>query len=159
MVCLRLKSGMREGYQKAKRNKTTKNGLFLLFSFILPQKTANNSSKNPKIVMIITTTSEIQGAMIEQYLGIVTAEVIYGTNVFRDLFAGLRDLIGGRTGSYEKVFERGHADAIKELEQRAIKLCANAIVGVEGDTGTINVDEKGTLLLITATGTAAKIRQ
>jgi uncharacterized protein YbjQ (UPF0145 family) len=109
--------------------------------------------------MIVTTTHEIQGVIIEQYLGVVTAEVIYGTNVFRDFFASFRDMLGGRTGSYERVFEKGQADAIKELEQRAAKLGANAIVGVEVDTGTINVDQSGTLLLITAIGTAVIIQQ
>lgn len=108
--------------------------------------------------MIVTTTDAIQGADIQAYLGIVTAEVVYGTNALRDFFAGIRDIIGGRTGSYEQVFERGQRDAIAELEKRAQRMGANAIVGVEVDTGTINVDSSGTLLLITAIGTAVKIR-
>lgn len=108
--------------------------------------------------MVITTTDVIQGAVVESYLGVVTAEVVYGTNALRDFFAGIRDFIGGRTGSYEKVFERGNQEALKELEQRAQKLGANAVMGVEIDTGTINVDEKGTLLLITATGTAVRLQ-
>ncbi|MBW4650625.1 MAG: YbjQ family protein [Kastovskya adunca ATA6-11-RM4] len=108
--------------------------------------------------MIITTTDVIQGAQIEAYLGIVTAEVVYGSNALRDFFAGIRDFIGGRTGSYERVFEKGHQDAIAELQQRALRLGANAILGVEVDTGTINIDQSGVLLLITATGTAVKLR-
>ncbi|MEB3162868.1 MAG: YbjQ family protein [Prochlorothrix sp.] len=108
--------------------------------------------------MIITTTSTIEGHAIQSYLGIVTAEVVYGTNALRDFFAGIRDVIGGRTGSYEQVFEKGQQEAIKELEKRASRLGANAIVGIALDTGTINVDEKGVLLLITATGTAVKVR-
>lgn len=108
--------------------------------------------------MIITTTDTIQGVEIQAYLGIVTAEVVYGTNALRDFFAGIRDVIGGRTGSYEQIFERGQRDAIAELERRAQRLGANAIVGVEVDTGTINVDQSGVLLLITATGTAVKLR-
>lgn len=107
--------------------------------------------------MILTTTDVIQGAEVKQYLGVVTAEVVYGTNALRDFFAGIRDIIGGRTGSYEEVFKKGQEDAIAELEQRARRLGANAVVGVEIDTGTINVDEKGALLLITATGTAVKL--
>lgn len=108
--------------------------------------------------MLTTTTDTIQGYEIQNYLGIVTAEVVYGTNVLRDFFAGIRDAIGGRTGSYERVFEKGQLDAIQELEKRASKLGADAIVGIEIDTGTINVDEKGVLLLITATGTAVNLR-
>ncbi len=107
--------------------------------------------------MIVTTTDTIQGWSIEDYLGIVTAEVVYGTNALRDFFAGIRDVIGGRTGSYERIFEKGQLEAIKELEKRAKGLGADGILGIEIDTGTINVDEKGVLLLITATGTAVKL--
>ncbi|PPS40221.1 YbjQ family protein [Chroococcidiopsis sp. TS-821] len=108
--------------------------------------------------MILTTTDVIQGTTIEAYLGIVTAEVVYGSNALRDFFAGIRDIIGGRTGSYERVFERGQRDAIQELERRALKLGADAVIGIEIDTGTINIDQSGALLLITATGTAVKLR-
>ena len=76
----------------------------------------------------------------------------------RDFFAGIRDIIGGRTASYERVFERGHQDALAELEQRAARLGANAVIGIEVDTGTINIDESGALLLITATGTAVVVQ-
>lgn len=107
--------------------------------------------------MIVTTTDIIQGATIEAYLGIVTAEVVYGTNALRDFFAGIRDVVGGRTGSYERVFEKGQQEAIAELQKRAQRLGADAVIGIEIDTGTINVDQKGALLLITATGTAVKV--
>ena len=96
--------------------------------------------------------------MIEAYLGIVTAEVVFGTNALRDFFAGIRDVIGGRTGSYERVFEKGHQEAIAELQRRAQRLGADAVIGIEIDTGTINVDQKGALLLITASGTAVRIK-
>jgi uncharacterized protein YbjQ (UPF0145 family) len=108
--------------------------------------------------MILSTTDVIQGAVVEAYLGIVTAEVVYGSNALRDFFAGIRDIIGGRTGSYEQVFERGQRDAIAELSQRAQRLGANAVIGIHIDTGTINLDQSGVLLLITATGTAIKLR-
>jgi len=107
--------------------------------------------------MLVTTTDTIQNQEIATYLGVVTAEVVYGTNALRDIFAGIRDVIGGRTGSYEKVFEKGQQKAIEELKQRAQKLNADAVIGIEIDTGTISVDEKGVLLLITATGTAVKL--
>lgn len=107
--------------------------------------------------MILTTTDVIQGSEVTEYLGIVTAEVVYGSNALRDFFAGIRDIIGGRTGSYEEVFRKGQQDAFAELEKRAKRLGADAVIGVEIDTGTINVDDKGALLLITATGTAVKL--
>jgi uncharacterized protein YbjQ (UPF0145 family) len=109
--------------------------------------------------MILSTTDVIQGAVVESYLGVVTAEVVYGTNALRDFFAGIRDIIGGRTASYERVFEKGQQEAIAELSQRAERLGANAVIGIEVDTGTINIDETGALLLITATGTAVRLRQ
>ena len=108
--------------------------------------------------MILTTTDFIQGAVIQSYLGIVTAEVVYGSNFLRDFLASIRDIIGGRTGSYESLFEEGQRKAIEELEQRAQRLGADAVVGIAVDTGTINVDQSGVLLVITATGTAVKIR-
>jgi uncharacterized protein YbjQ (UPF0145 family) len=108
--------------------------------------------------MIVTTTDVIQGAEIQSYLGLVTAEVVYGTNVLRDFFASIRDVVGGRTGSYEQIFEKGQREAIAELERRAQRLGANAIVGIEVDTGTINVDQNGVLILITAIGTAVRVR-
>ena len=107
--------------------------------------------------MILSTTDTIQGREVREYLGIVTAEVVYGTNALRDFFAGIRDIIGGRTGSYERVFEKGQQDALKELEKRANRLDADAVIGISLKTGTINVDETGVLLLITATGTAIKL--
>lgn len=109
--------------------------------------------------MIVTTTDTIQGWSIKNYSGIVTAEVVYGTNAIRDFFAGIRDMIGGRTGAYERLFEKGQLKAIEELTKRAQSLDADGIVGIKIDTGTINVDEKGVLILITATGTAVKLEQ
>ena len=70
----------------------------------------------------------------------------------------IRDIVGGRTGSYERLFEEGQRKAMEELEQRAQRLGADAVVGIAVDTGTINVDQSGVLLVITATGTAVKIR-
>ena len=108
--------------------------------------------------MLLTTTDVLQGVEIERYLGIVTAEVVYGSNALRDFFAGIRDIIGGRTGAYERVFEQGQKEAIEELERRAKRLGADGIIGIAINTGTINIDQTGVLLLITATGTAIKLR-
>jgi uncharacterized protein YbjQ (UPF0145 family) len=107
--------------------------------------------------MILSTTDFIQGANIQNYLGIVTAEVVYGSNALRDFFAGIRDVLGGRTGAYERVFQKGQQDALKELESRAQQLGADAVVGIQIKTDTINIDEHGVLMLITATGTAVKL--
>ncbi len=90
--------------------------------------------------MIVTTTDGVQGSTIDAYLGIVTAEVVYGSNALRDFFAGIRDIVGGRTAGYERVFEQGQREAIAELEQRAQRLGADAVIGVEIDTGTIHID-------------------
>jgi uncharacterized protein YbjQ (UPF0145 family) len=84
--------------------------------------------------MILTTTDVIQDAVIQSYLGIVTAEVIYGSNFLRDFFASIRDIVGGRTGSYERLFEEGQQKALSELEQRARRLGADAVIGIEIDT-------------------------
>ena len=107
--------------------------------------------------MILSTTDSLQGANIQNYLGIVTAEVVYGSNALREFFAGIRDVLGGRTGAYERVFEKGQRDALKELEQRAKRLGADAVIGVHIKTDTINIDEHGVLMLITATGTAVNL--
>ncbi len=108
--------------------------------------------------MILSTTNSIEGTAIDAYLSVVTAEVVFGSNALRDFFAGIRDIIGGRTGAYERVFERGQRDALQELGQRAQKLGADAVIGISLDTGTINLDETGVLLLITASGTAVRLR-
>ncbi len=107
--------------------------------------------------MIVSTTDVLQGVTIDRYLGVVTAEVVYGSNALRDWFAGIRDIVGGRTGSYERVFQQGQQAAIDELKARAAQLGADGVIGISVDTGTINIDQKGALLLITATGTAVKL--
>ena len=106
--------------------------------------------------MILSTTDFIQGENIQSYLGIVTAEVVYGSNALRDFFAGIRDVLGGRTAAYERVFEKGQQEALRELEVRARKQGADAVIGVHVKTDTINIDDHGVLMLITATGTAVK---
>ncbi len=107
--------------------------------------------------MILSTTDSLQNVDVKNYLGIVTAEVVYGSNALRDFFAGIRDVLGGRTGAYERVFEKGQQDALKELESRASRLGADAVLGVQIRTDTINIDDHGVLMLITATGTAVSL--
>ncbi len=103
--------------------------------------------------MLLTTTDVLQGREVERYLGIVTAEVVYGTNVLRDFLAALRNIIGGRTKTYEEVFEKAQKKVLEELEQRAKHLGANGILGV-----TLHTNMSTTLIIITATGTAVKLR-
>ncbi len=107
--------------------------------------------------MLLSTTDTLDGHPIHTYLGIVTAEVVYGSNALRDFFAGIRDIIGGRTGSYERVFQQSQAEAMKELQQRARQLGANAVVGIRLSAGSIEIGDGGVLLLVTASGTAVKI--
>jgi len=104
--------------------------------------------------MIVTTTPSIEGRPIRDYLGVVTGEAILGANVFRDLFAGIRDVIGGRSGSYEQVLREARDAALSEMEAEAKKRGADAIVGVDLDYETVS---QGTMLMVTASGTAVKL--
>ena len=99
--------------------------------------------------MIITTTPSVEGYQIADYKGIVVGEAILGANVFRDIFAGITDIIGGRSGAYEKELGRAREVALAELEERAVALGANAVVGVDLDYEVIN-----SMLMVSASGTA-----
>ncbi len=107
--------------------------------------------------MLLSTTDVLQNREIREYLGVVTAEVVFGSNAFRDFFAGIRDVVGGRTGAYEELFEKAHKESLQELEQRARRINADGVVGIRFNTSTINVDQKGVLVMATATGTAVKL--
>jgi uncharacterized protein YbjQ (UPF0145 family) len=104
------------------------------------------------IPMIVTTTHLVEGRRIADYKGIVTGEAILGANLFRDLFAGIRDVIGGRSGSYEKSLREARETALRELEEEAMRLGANAVVGVDLDYEVIG--EQGSMLMVSASGTA-----
>jgi uncharacterized protein YbjQ (UPF0145 family) len=105
--------------------------------------------------MIVTTTPTIENKPVTEYLGIVTGETIIGANIIKDFFAGIRDIIGGRSGSYEKVLRQAKDSALKEMEEIAQSLGAEAIVGVDLDYETIG--SKGGMLMVTASGTAVKL--
>lgn len=105
--------------------------------------------------MLITTTPTIEGQPIVTYLGVVTGEAILGANIFRDLFAGIRDIIGGRSGSYEKVLRAAREAAFREMQEEAQRLGGNAIVGVDIDYETVS---QGTMLMVTCSGTAVVVR-
>lgn len=102
--------------------------------------------------MITTTTNSIEGRPIQQYFGVVSAETIIGANIFKDLFAGIRDIVGGRSGSYEQVLREGKNTAINEMQQYAAAMGANAIIGVDLDYETVG--SGGSMLMVTACGTA-----
>ena len=106
--------------------------------------------------MIVTTTHSVEGRNIVQYLGVVAGEAVIGANVFRDLFAGIRDVIGGRSGSYEKTLREARQTAIDELIQEASALGADAVVGVSVDfEGGVH---QGTMMMVAAAGTAVKLQ-
>ena len=103
--------------------------------------------------MVITTTPSIEGRPIRDYLGIVTGEAILGANLFKDFGASIRDVVGGRSAGYEKDLKKARETALAEMQQVAEGLGANAVVGVDLDYETL----KGTMLMVTASGTAVKV--
>jgi len=104
------------------------------------------------VTMILTTTSTLQNRSIVEYCGVVSGEAILGANVFRDFFANIRDIIGGRAGAYEQSLRQAKDIAMKEMEQAAEKLGANAIIGIDLDYETIGEG----MLMVSASGTAVK---
>lgn len=102
--------------------------------------------------MIITTTPSVEGQRITRYCGVVTGEAILGANVFKDLFAGIRDLVGGRSATYERELQRAREIALQELEQRASELGATAVVAVDLDYEVLG--QANGMLMVSASGTA-----
>ena len=102
--------------------------------------------------MIVTTTQSVEGRQITGYHGIVVGEAILGANVFRDIFAGITDIIGGRSGAYEEELQKAREIALGELEDRARAAGANAVVGVDLDYEVIN-----NMLMVSASGTAVTV--
>lgn len=105
--------------------------------------------------MITTTTTTVEGRPVQEYLGVVAAETIVGANVIRDMLAGLRDIFGGRSATYEKVLDEARQTALKELQEKAEALGANAIVGIDLDYETVGAT--GSMLMVIASGTAVKL--
>ncbi|HEX8533079.1 MAG TPA: heavy metal-binding domain-containing protein [Allosphingosinicella sp.] len=105
--------------------------------------------------MIISTTTTIEGRPVTQYLGVVTGEVIVGANIFKDLFAGIRDIVGGRAGSYETTLRSARDTAFQELEAEATRLGANAVIGVDLDYEVIG--KEGSMLMVSVSGTAVRL--
>ena len=102
--------------------------------------------------MLVTTTSTLDGHRITKYLGLVSGEAILGANIFRDLFAGIRDIVGGRSAAYEQELRRAKDIAVQEMLEQAKGLGANAVVGVDLDYETVG--QSGGMLMVSASGTA-----
>ena len=105
--------------------------------------------------MILTTTPIVEGYPVKQYLGVVSSETIIGANVFRDFLAGVRDFFGGRSNAYEKVLRKAKDTTMQEMADRASKMGANAVVGIDLDYETVGAN--GSMLMVTASGTAVVI--
>jgi uncharacterized protein YbjQ (UPF0145 family) len=106
------------------------------------------------MMVLITTTPAVEGKPIREYLGVVSGETILGTNILRDIMAGLRDIVGGRSGAYEEKLREARDAALKELADEAERLGANAVVGAKIDYETVGNQN---MMMVSASGTAVKI--
>jgi uncharacterized protein YbjQ (UPF0145 family) len=104
--------------------------------------------------MLITTTPQVEGKKITAYLGLVSGEAIMGADIFKDLFAGIRNIVGGRAAAYERELRRAKEIALEEMADNAKNLGANAVVGVDLDYETLG--QGGNMLMVSASGTAVK---
>jgi uncharacterized protein YbjQ (UPF0145 family) len=105
--------------------------------------------------VIVTTTHSVEGSPVREYLGVVTGEAILGANIFRDVFAGIRDIVGGRSGAYERVLREARDAALSEMTAEATQRGANAVIGVDLDYETIG--DTGSMLMVSASGTAVRL--
>ncbi len=105
--------------------------------------------------MVVTTTAVVEGRAVREYLGIVTGEVIVGANLFRDLFASITDLVGGRSGKYEEVLSRARKEALSEMQAEARELGGNGVVGVDIDYEVLG--QNGSMLMVSCSGTAVTL--
>ena len=102
--------------------------------------------------MIVTTTPTVEGRPVRDYLGVIAGETILGANIFKDVFAGIRDIVGGRSASYEKNLAEARETAMREMQEHASRLGADAVVGVDLDYEVIN-----NMLMVSASGTAVRL--
>ncbi len=106
--------------------------------------------------MVMSTTNTLEGKEISSYMGVVTGEAILGANIFKDIFAGIRDIVGGRSSSYERELQEARRLAFAEMEEKANRVGANAIVGIDIDYETIGAN--GSMLMVSVSGTAVQIQ-
>jgi uncharacterized protein YbjQ (UPF0145 family) len=104
--------------------------------------------------MLVTTTEQVEGRRIARVLGLVSGEAILGANIFRDLFAGIRDIVGGRSAAYEEELRKAKSIAVDEMCQAASDLGGNAVIGVDLDYESIQMGNGGGMLMVSASGTA-----
>lgn len=109
--------------------------------------------------MILSTTTGLEGKRVVQYLGLVSGEAILGANIFKDFFAGIRDIVGGRSAAYEQELRQAKQIAIQEMMEQAMQLGANAIVGIDLDYETLGQQNGGGMLMVAASGTAVFIEE
>lgn len=109
--------------------------------------------------MLVTTTPSIEGKRITEYYGLVSGEAILGANIFRDFFAGIRDIVGGRSAAYEEELRKAKQIAIREMVEEATSRGGNAVVGVDLDYETIQVGQGGAMLMVSASGTAVRFEE
>lgn len=109
--------------------------------------------------MIVVTSHTLEGKRIVEYLGLVSGEAIMGANIFRDFFAGIRDIVGGRSAAYEKELRRAKEIAINEMTEAAQAQGANAVVAVDLDYETLTAGSSGGMLMVSASGTAVRIEE
>ena len=107
--------------------------------------------------MLVVTSHELQGFTVRRYIGVVTGEAILGANIFRDLFAGIRDIVGGRSAAYEEELRKAKTIALDEMQEEASRLGGNAVVGVDLDYESITMGSGGGMLMVSASGTAVVI--
>ena len=107
--------------------------------------------------MIVTTTNNIEGKKVTKYFGIVSGEAIIGANIVKDFFAGIRDIVGGRSGSYEEGLREAKEIALREMEEQALRIGANAILAVDLDYETLG--SNGSMLMVSASGTAVSVEE
>lgn len=106
--------------------------------------------------MIHSTTPTLEGQTVTRYYGVVTGEAILGANIFKDFFAGIRDIVGGRSAAYEKELQKAREIAFEEMSQKAVDLGANAIVGIDIDYETVGT--QGGMLMVSVSGTAVLVK-
>ncbi|HEU0120460.1 MAG TPA: heavy metal-binding domain-containing protein [Bryobacteraceae bacterium] len=108
--------------------------------------------------MLLTTTSTIEGSQQIQYLGVVSGEAILGANIFKDFFAGIRDIVGGRSAAYEGELRKAKDIALAEMQQQAAQMGANAVIAIDIDYETIQIGNGGGMMMVSAAGTAVILR-
>jgi uncharacterized protein YbjQ (UPF0145 family) len=107
--------------------------------------------------MIVVTTPSLEGRKITRYIGLVSGEAILGANIFRDFFAGIRDVVGGRSAAYEEELRKAKQIALEEMQDQAQRQGGNAVVGVDLDYETISMGSGGGMLMVSASGTAVVV--